>query len=183
MFDFPEIQRVQPFSIEPHPEAEQSYNLCLDILKCHQSVQIMATSHDQKPQKVAEVSGDPLISRISRLVKHYNLARLIFFSQLFLRINNQMWHINFSQLSSQKNHQNHQIFVFLVAKTHQKKTVQFSSNFLKKVGHAVHDAVTGCPKDKLDSWEDHGSMIVVLQAAAGLEEDHVRFVGGRLNQR
>jgi len=77
-----------------------------------------------------------------------------------------------------------QIISFLVAKTHQKKTVQFSSNFLKKVGHAVHDAVTGCPKNKLDSWEDHGSMIVVLQAAAGLEEDHaVRFVGGRLNQR
>ena len=53
---------------------------------------------------------------------------------------------------------------------------------MKKVGHAVHDAVTGCPKDKLDSWEDHGSMIVVLQAAAGLEEDHV-VRGNRLNQR
>ena len=93
-----------------------------------------------------------------------------------------MWHINFSQLSSQKNHQTTKSF-FLVAKTHQQKRPIFIQ-FSEKVGHAVHDAVTGCPKDKLDSWEDDGSMIVVLQAAAGLEEDHaVRFVGGRLNQR
>ena len=47
-----------------------------------------------------------------------------------------------------------------------KVIVQFS----EKVGHAVHDAVTGCPKEKLDSWEDDGSMIVVLQAVAGLEK-------------
>ena len=89
-----------------------------------------------------------------------------------------MWHINFSQLSSQKNHQTTQIILFGGKTSPQKKR----PNFVKKVGHAVHDAVTGCPKDKLDSWEDHGSMIVVLQAAAGLEEDHV-VRGNRLNQR
>ncbi|CAJ1393496.1 unnamed protein product [Effrenium voratum] len=42
-----------------------------------------------------------------------------------------------------------------------------------QVGHAVHDAVTECPKGKLEAWEEDGSMIVVLQvdseaALAGL---------------
>ena len=62
---------------------------------------------------------------------------------------------------------NHQITIlFSWEKNSEKVIVQFS----EKVGHAVHDAVTGCPKEKLDSWEDDGSMIVVLQAVAGLEK-------------
>ena len=39
------------------------------------SGQIIATSHDLGPQKVAFWKGNPLISGKSRLVKYYNLAR------------------------------------------------------------------------------------------------------------
>ena len=42
--------------------------------------QIIPTSHEQKPQRVAEVSGNPLVSIKSRLVKYYNnLARVYLF--------------------------------------------------------------------------------------------------------
>ena len=37
--------------------------------------QIIATSHIFSPQKVAEVSGNPLMSGKSRLVNYYDLAR------------------------------------------------------------------------------------------------------------
>ena len=42
----------------------------------HYSAQIIATSHDLSPQRLAQ-EGNPLISGKSRLVKDYNLARMI----------------------------------------------------------------------------------------------------------
>ena len=44
----------------------------------------------------------------------------------------------------------------------------------------MHDAVVGCPKKKLASWEDDGSMIVVLQADSeaqleALQKSALRF--------
>ena len=47
--------------------------------------QIIATSHDLGPQKVAFWKGNPLISAKSRLVKYYNLARLVGPSSFFVQ--------------------------------------------------------------------------------------------------
>eukprot|EP00434_Breviolum_minutum_P030607 symbB.v1.2.027067.t1/scaffold2750.1/size124631/12 len=62
-----------------------------------------------------------------------------------------------------------------------RRDLQMSAGKLAaQVGHAVHDAVTGCPKDKLDSWEDHGSMIVVLQADSEAELKELQSAATRL---
>ena len=52
--------------------------------------QIIATSHDLGPQKLAKWQGNPLISgkslisRKSRLVKYYNLARIIRYLHIYI---------------------------------------------------------------------------------------------------
>ena len=49
------------------------------------SGQIIATSHDLGPQKVAVWKGNPLISGKSRLVKHYTSARYLTYFPIFLK--------------------------------------------------------------------------------------------------
>lgn len=62
-----------------------------------------------------------------------------------------------------------------------RRDLQMSAGKLAaQVGHAVHDAVMGCPKAKLESWEDDGSMIVVLQADSEAELKELQSAATRL---
>ena len=59
-----------------HPKLGEDSPILTNII-IHVSGQIIATSHDLKPQMVVKSKGNFLISGKSRLVKYYNLARCI----------------------------------------------------------------------------------------------------------